>query len=101
MQSSTETSKSEGLESSVSWYDMSLPPSRKLAATESSMDDLHYPIFTAMFDHDATSASELSFKKGDQMHIKGKGDGRMWHASLNGKEGNIPKTHVAALEDEE
>ena len=82
---------------------MSLPDTsgHKLATMESSMDDLTYPIYTAIFDYDATSASELSFRKGDQMHIKSKGSGKTWHASLNGKEGNIPKSYVTALEDEE
>ena len=60
-----------------------------------------YPIYTAMFDYEATSPSELSFTKGDQMHIKSKGSRKTWHASLNGKEGNIPKSYVTALDDEE
>ena len=102
-QPSAEPSKSEGFESSGSFYDMSLlgASSQELATTESSMDDLTYPIYTARFDYNATSASELSFKEGDQMHIKGSGDGKTWHASLNGREGNIPKSYVKALEDEE
>ena len=64
-------------------------------------DDLMYPIYTAKFDHKASSSSELSFRKGDQMHIKGKGVGKTWHASLNGKEGSVPKSCVIALDDEE
>ena len=63
-----------------------------------------YPIYTATSDFDATSPSELSFKKGDQMYIKSMGEGEMWKAKLTvgtGKEGNIPKSYVSALEDEE
>lgn len=65
--------------------------------------DITYPIYTAMFDYDATSPSELSFKKGDQMHIISKGKGKTWRASLavgTGQEGDIPKSYVSALEDE-
>ena len=65
--------------------------------------DLSCPIYTAMSDYDATSPSELSFKKGDQMHIISKGKGKTWKARLTvgiGKEGNIPKSHVSALEEE-
>ena len=64
-------------------------------------DDLVHPIYTAQFDYEATSPSELSFRKGDQMHIKSKGAGKTWHASLNGKEGTVPKSYVTALDDEE
>jgi hypothetical protein len=64
-------------------------------------DDLLHPNYTAKFDYEATSGSELSFRKGDQMHIKSKGKGKTWQASINGKEGTIPKSHVTALDDEE
>ena len=68
-------------------------------------DDLVYPIYTAQFDYEASSPSELSFRKGDQMHIKSKGDGKTWYASLTAgkgkQEGYIPKSHVTALDDEE
>jgi hypothetical protein len=62
---------------------------------------LLYPIYTALLDYEATSPSELSFKKGDQMHIKSKGKGKTWQASLNGIEGTVPKSHITALDDEE
>lgn len=64
-------------------------------------DDLMYPIYTAKFDYKPTSPSELSFRKGDQMHIKGKGKGKTWLASHNGKEGTVPKSILTALDDEE
>ncbi len=60
-----------------------------------------YPIYTAVFDYEATSGSDLSFKKGDQMHIKSKGKGKTWQAGLNGIEGTVPKNYVTALDDEE
>ena len=76
--------------------------SHKLSTKESmaTSDDLLYPIYTAKLDYEATSSSELSFKRGQQMHIKGKGKGKMWLASLNGEEGNVPKSHITALDDE-
>ena len=76
--------------------------SHKLSTKESTItsDDLLYPIYTAKFDYEATSPSELSFKKGHQMHIKSKGKGKMWLAGLNGEEGNVPKSHITALDDE-
>lgn len=74
------------------------------ATTESPTQfALSHPIYTAMFDYDATSPSELSFKKGDQLHIISKGKGKMWKASLavgTGHEGDIPKSHALALEEE-
>ncbi len=70
-------------------------------ASSTTDDDLMYPIYTAVFDYEATSPSELSFKKGDQMYIKSKGKGETWNASLNGKVGTVPKSFITALDDEE
>ena len=66
--------------------------------------NLVYPIYTARFDFEATSTSELSFRKGDQIYVKCKGEGKTWHGSLFAnpeKDGDIPKSYVTALEDEE
>ena len=74
------------------------------ATKDLAPDDLLYPIYTAILDYEASSPLELSFKKGDQMHIKSKGDGKMWYASITTgtiREGNIPKNYVSALDDEE
>ena len=98
---SLEQSSTHEFESSASVYDIS--PQTTSSQTKAT-DDLAYPVYTAMFDYEATSPSELSFKKGDQMYIKSKGGGKMWHARLTVgtvKEGNIPKSYVTALEDEE
>jgi hypothetical protein len=61
-------------------------------------DDLLHPNYTAKFDYEATLGS---FRKCDQMHTKSKGKGKTWQASINGKEGTVPKSHVTALDDEE
>ena len=98
----TELCESGEFESSSSVYDISPEDSKKTTkASTATEDDLLYPIYTAKFDYEATSSFELSFRKGDQMHIKSKGKGKTWHASLNGKEGTVPKSFVTALEDEE
>ena len=83
-------------------YDLSHPKEDTTMKTPTQFD-LSCPIYTAMFDYDATSPSELSFKKGDQMHIISKGKGKTWKARLavgTGEEGDIPKSYVSALEDE-
>lgn len=91
---------SETLEHSIS------PSSNSNDATtkDSAPDDLLYPIYTAMFDYEASSPSELSFKKGEQMYVKSKESGKMWYARITigtTREGNIPKNYVSALDDEE
>lgn len=83
-------------------YDLNQNSQHKITETPTPFD-LSRPIYTAMFDYDATSPSELSFKKGDQMHIISKGKGKTWKAHLTvgtGKEGYIPKSYVSALKDE-
>ena len=98
----TELCESGEYESSSSVHYISLEVGKKTTrASLATEDDLLYPIYTAKFDYEATSSFELSFRKGDQMHIKSKGKGKTWHASLNGKEGTVPKSYVTALDDEE
>ena len=83
-------------------YDLNQNSQDKTTETPTPFD-LSCPIYTAMLDYDATSPSELSFKKGDQMHILNKEKGKTWKACLavgTGKEGDIPKSYVSALEDE-
>ena len=102
-QSPTDLTKSEQFESLVSDYDAT-PQSKATNERLATNNDLVYPIYTAKFDYEATSPFELSFRKGDQMHIKSKGDGNTWYARLTvgtGKEGYISKNHVTALDDEE
>ena len=103
--SSTELTESGSFENPSSDYaSPQSTPSHKKVIKDSIKDDLAYPIYTAKFDYEATSPSELSFKKGDQLHIKSKGDGKTWHARVTvgaGKEGNIPKSYITALDDEE
>jgi hypothetical protein len=99
---SPESCESGEFETSAISQDTSPEESKKISKEASKTnDDLLYPIYTAKFDYKATSSSELSFTKGDQMHIKSKGKGKTWHASLNGKEGTVPKSHITALDDEE
>ena len=102
-QSPTNLTKSEQFESLVSDYDAT-PQSKATNERLATNNDLVYPIYTAKFDYEAISPFELSFRKGDQMHIKSKGDGNTWYARLTvgtEKEGYIPKNHVTALDDEE
>ena len=103
LHSPSELIESGAFENSMSENDAKSQSRATKGAT--TTDDLLYPIYTAQFDYEATLPSELSFRKGDQMHIKRKGDGKMWYASLTvgkGKrEGYIPKSHVTALDDEQ
>ena len=104
IQEEDETNKDSGRKRSTSDATaLKVDPKKKAKASLAAGggDDLMYPIYTAKFDYEATLLSELSFRRGDQIHIKSKGDGKTWHASLNGKEGSVPKSYVIALDDEE
>ena len=58
-------------------------------------------LYTAiMFDCHPISSSEPTFKRGDPVYIKNKGEGGTRKTSLK-VEGTIPKSHVPPLEDEE
>jgi hypothetical protein len=55
----------------------------------------------ALFDYEATSSEELSFKEGDWLEIKQKDEsGWWWAATTTGalRQGFIPKDYVVAEE---
>lgn len=48
----------------------------------------------ALFDYDATSEQELTFKEGDWLEIKQKDDSGWWWAALGSKQGFVPNSYV-------
>lgn len=62
--------------------------------------------FQALYDYEARTADDLSFKKGDKLSIINNSDGDWWQAQMmsTGKKGYIPSNYVApcqTLEAEE
>jgi len=51
----------------------------------------------ALFDYEAATPDELTFKAGDIMRIEVKDSGGWWQAELNGKKGWIPANYVEEL----
>ena len=68
------------------------------ATTCSTSGELLYSAI--MFDYHPISSSEPTFKRGDPVYIKNKGEGEVRKTSLKVEE-DIPKSHVPPLEDEE
>eukprot|EP01133_Synstelium_polycarpum_P004330 gene4330-5057_t len=52
------------------------------------------PTVKALYDYDAASQDELSFKEGDQIAIIQKDNGGWWEGELKGKRGWIPANYV-------
>lgn len=52
------------------------------------------PTVTALYDYDAGTADELSFKEGDQIVVIQKDNGGWWEGELRGKRGWIPANYV-------
>jgi hypothetical protein len=52
------------------------------------------PTVTALYDYDATTEDELSFKEGDQIVVIQKDQGGWWEGELRGKRGWIPANYV-------
>jgi hypothetical protein len=48
----------------------------------------------ALFDYEATSEQELTFKEGDWLEIKQKDDSGWWWAALGSKQGFVPNSYV-------
>lgn len=56
-------------------------------------------IFVSLYDYDARTAEDLSFKKGEHLEILNDTQGDWWYARsrLSKKEGYIPSNYVAKL----
>ncbi|XP_046355449.2 tyrosine-protein kinase SRK2-like [Haliotis rufescens] len=53
-------------------------------------------LLTALYDYEARSNDDLSFRKGDQMELLDESDGDWWLAKHeNGQEGYVPSNYVA------
>ncbi|EFA78234.1 myosin IB [Heterostelium album PN500] len=64
------------------------PPQPKPAAPQR-------PTVKALYDYDAASQDELSFKEGDQIVIIQKDNGGWWEGELRGKKGWVPANYVS------
>lgn len=73
-----------------------LPPTPQEAAND---DDVGLGLFQALYDYDARTEDDLSFKKGQKLKILNNSDGDWWQAELWGsptkKKGYIPSNYVA------
>jgi len=56
--------------------------------------------FVGLYDYDARTAEDLSFKKSEQLQIVNNTDGDWWLARsmVTGKEGYIPSNYVAPVQ---
>jgi endophilin-A len=55
------------------------------------------PSCAALYDFDAESPGELSFKEGDTINLKTKIDDNWYEGTLNGETGYFPVTYVSVL----
>ena len=61
-----------------------------------SLTEQNCPLFVANYDYSARTDEDLSFKKGDLLHIMNRDDGEWWFAKskTTGQEGYIPSNYV-------
>lgn len=59
--------------------------------------EVNYPVYVGKYDYDSRTDDDLSFRKGDLMHIISTDEGDWWFARSKdgGKEGYIPSNYVA------
>ena len=56
--------------------------------------------YIALYDYEARTAEDLSFRKGDRLQVINNQDGDWWQARslASGREGYIPSNYVAPME---
>ncbi len=56
--------------------------------------------YVALYDYNARAEDDLTFKKGDHLHVLNQSDGDWWQAELigTGKKGFIPSNYVAKVQ---
>jgi hypothetical protein len=71
---------------------MPLPPPPGAAPAEDGPD-----VYIALYDYDARTEDDLTFRKGDKLRVLNSADGDWWQAQLVGasKKGYIPSNYVA------
>ncbi|XP_030635456.1 rho guanine nucleotide exchange factor 7b isoform X7 [Chanos chanos] len=69
---------------------------RSLDMTESSS---HQAVVKARFNFQQTNEDELSFNKGDIIHVTRQEEGGWWEGTLNGKTGWFPSNYVREVKD--
>lgn len=72
-------------------------PSQAQQQVVPSSPDSNHPVFVGKYDYDSRTDDDLSFKKGNLMHIISTDEGDWWFARSKetGKEGYIPSNYVA------
>ena len=73
-------------------------PRRSPATTPTRGPPPTMPSCQALYDFDAESPGELSFKEGDTINLKTKIDENWYEGTLNGRTGYFPVTYVSVLE---
>ena len=79
---------------------LDITPGRPLPnPLETSHGADHHKVFVALYDYEARTDEDLSFKKGEHMEILSDDQGDWWYAKSKAtkKEGYIPSNYVAKL----
>lgn len=79
------------------WGSNPTPSPRPSPATTPTRGPPVMPSCQALYDFDAESAGELSFKEGDTINLKTKIDDNWYEGTLNGRTGYFPVTYVSIL----
>ena len=82
---------------SSAWGSHPTPSPRPSPATTPTRGPPVMPSCQALYDFDAESPGELSFKEGDTINLKTKIDDNWYEGTLNGRTGYFPVTYVSVL----
>ena len=74
-----------------------------LPGNSSLKEEPSFPLFVAKYPYSSRADNELSFKKGDLLHIINKDEGDWWFAKAKetGQEGYIPSNYIARKSPED
>ena len=82
---------------SSAWGSHPTTSPRRSPATTPTRGPPSMPSCQALYDFDAESPGELSFKEGDTINLKTKIDENWYEGTLNGRTGYFPVTYVSIL----
>lgn len=105
--STRDTKKEEQKDGNIDLVTENVPPDDTRQASESEPAQSDVKVYIALYDYDARTDEDLSFKKGDYLEVKPENcefDWWMATSRSSGKTGYIPNNYVAevkSLEAEE
>ena len=75
------------------------PPPEALRQNNDGRDSANSNVYVALYDYEARTDEDLSFKKGDHLEILNESQGDWWYARSRNtrEEGYIPSNYVAKL----